>query len=80
VIVMPLLGIAKKKIGARLGSAAVSGEGAENILCAWTAAAVLAGLAANTGPGWWWADPAIALGLAALAAREGREAWNGGED
>lgn len=77
VIVMPLLGIAKKRIGARLGSAAVSGEGAENILCAWTAAAVLAGLAANTGLGWWWADPAIALGLAALAAREGREAWNG---
>ena len=48
-IVMPLLGTAKKKIGARLGSAAVSGEGTENILCAAAAAAVLAGLAANAG-------------------------------
>ena len=80
VIVMPLLGTAKKRIGARLGSAAVSGEGAENIVCAATAAAVLAGLAANSGLGWWWLDPAIALGIAVLAIREGREAWEGGED
>ncbi len=80
VIVMPLLGTAKKRIGARLGSAAVSGEGAENILCAATAAAVLAGMAANAGPGWWWLDPAIALGIAVLAIREGREAREGCED
>lgn len=80
VIVMPLLGTAKKRIGARLGSAAVSGEGAENILCALMAAAVLAGLTANTGLGWWWLDPAIALGIAGLAIREGREAWEGDED
>jgi divalent metal cation (Fe/Co/Zn/Cd) transporter len=79
-IVMPLLGTAKKKIGTRLGSAAVSGEGAENILCAATAAAVLAGLAANSGLGWWWLDPAIALGIAALAVKEGREALEGDED
>lgn len=79
-IVMPLLGTAKKKIGTRLGSAAVTGEGAENILCAATAAAVLAGLAANAGLGWWWLDPVIALGIAALAVREGREALEGDED
>jgi divalent metal cation (Fe/Co/Zn/Cd) transporter len=78
-IMMPLLGTAKKRIGARLGSAAVSGEGAENILCAATAAAVLAGLAANVGLGWWWLDPAIALAIAVLAVREGREALEGGE-
>jgi divalent metal cation (Fe/Co/Zn/Cd) transporter len=80
IIVMPLLGTAKKRIGTRLGSAAVCGEGAENILCAATATAVLAGLAASSGLGWWWADPAIALGLAALAVREGREALEGHED
>lgn len=79
-IVMPLLGIAKEKIGTRLGSAAVTGEGAENILCAATAAAVLAGLAANAGLRWWWPDPVIALGIAALAVREGRAALEGGED
>lgn len=79
-IVMPLLGTAKKKIGTRLGSAAVTGEGAENILCAATAAAVLAGLAANAGLGWWWLDPAIALGIAVLAIKEGRESLEGEGD
>ena len=78
-IVMPLLGTAKKRIGIQLGSAAVTSEGAENILCAATAAAVLAGLAANSGLGWWWLDPAIALGIAALAIKEGREALEGDE-
>ena len=78
-IVMPLLGTAKRRIGARLGSAAVSGEGAQNILCAWMAAAVLAGLAANTGFGWWWLDPAIGLGIAVSAVWEGAEAWRGGD-
>jgi divalent metal cation (Fe/Co/Zn/Cd) transporter len=80
VIVMPLLGTAKKRIGARIGSAAVSGEGAENMVCAATAAAVLAGLAANSGLGWWWLDPAIALGIAVLAIREGREALEDSEE
>ena len=76
---MPLLGIAKQRIGTRLGSAAVRGEGTENLICAYLAAAVLAGLLANTALGWWWADPAIALGIAAMAVREGRETWEGGE-
>lgn len=76
-IVMPLLGGAKKRLGARLGSAATSGEGAQNLLCAYLAAAVLAGLLANTLWGWWWLDPAVALGIAALAAWEGIQSWRG---
>jgi divalent metal cation (Fe/Co/Zn/Cd) transporter len=78
-IVMPLLGIAKRRIGTLLGSAAVRGEGTENLICAYLAAAVLAGLLANTALGWWWLDPAIALVIAAMALREGREAWEGEE-
>jgi hypothetical protein len=27
--------------------------------------------------GWWWADPATALGIAAVAFKEGRDAWRG---
>jgi divalent metal cation (Fe/Co/Zn/Cd) transporter len=27
--------------------------------------------------GWWWADPVAALGIAAIAAWEGVEAWRG---
>ena len=76
-VLMPGLGIAKKRLGARLGSGATAGEGEQNLLCAYMAAAVLAGLAANSLWGWWWLDPVVGLGVAALAVREGREAWRG---
>ncbi len=74
---MPLFGRAKQRIGAELGSAATAGEGAQNLLCAYMAAGVLVGLAANAAFGWWWLDAVIALGIAALAVREGLEAWKG---
>jgi hypothetical protein len=74
---MPLLGKAKQRIGQRLGSGATAGEGAQNMLCAYLAAGVLTGLAVNGAFGLWWADPAVALGIAALALNEGREAWRG---
>jgi len=77
IVVMPLLGRAKQRIGASLGSAATAGEGTQNMLCAYMAAGVLVGLLANTAFGVWWLDPAIALGIAALAVKEGREAWEG---
>lgn len=76
-IVMPVLGIAKRRLGARLGSAATAGEGTQNLLCAYLAAAVLTGLLANTLLGWWWLDPIVALGIAGLAVWEGIEAWRG---
>ena len=76
-VIMPILGRAKQRIGQQLGSAATAGEGAQNLLCAYMAAGVLVGLLANTLFEWWWLDPAIGLGIAALAVREGREAWDG---
>jgi divalent metal cation (Fe/Co/Zn/Cd) transporter len=77
IIVMPMLGGAKQRIGQRLGSGATAGEGTQNMLCAYLAAGVLTGLVLNTAFGWWWADPAVALAIAALAVREGRETWRG---
>jgi len=77
IIVMPLLGQAKHRIGRRLGSAATTGEGTQNLLCAYLAAGVLASLALNAALGLWWADPAVALGIAAIALHEGRETWHG---
>jgi divalent metal cation (Fe/Co/Zn/Cd) transporter len=75
---MPLLGRAKHKLGARLGSAATAGEGTQNYLCAAQAAAVLAGLAITSAwRGDWWIDPLIGLGIAAVAVREGAGAWRG---
>jgi divalent metal cation (Fe/Co/Zn/Cd) transporter len=77
IVVMPLLGRAKQRVGEHLGSGATTGEGAQNLLCAYMAAGVLVGLVANTTLGWWWLDPAIALAIAAIAVREGRETWAG---
>jgi len=74
---MPALGIAKRRLGAALGSGATAGEGGQNLLCAAQAGAVLLGLAATAALGWTWVDPVIALLLAAWAVREGREAWHG---
>jgi divalent metal cation (Fe/Co/Zn/Cd) transporter len=74
---MPALGIVKQRLGARLGSGATAGEGAQNLLCASLAAAVLAGLAANALWGWWWLDPIVGLAVAAVAVREGVVVWRG---
>lgn len=76
-ILEPGLGIAKRRVGARLGSSATAGEGAQNLLCAYLAIAVFAGLAANAIFGAWWLDGAVALGIAAWAIIEGRRAWAG---
>lgn len=77
VVLMPLLGIAKRRIGARMGSVATQGEGAQNLLCAYMAATLLVGLAGNALFGLWWLDPVAALAIAGLAVREGVEAWHG---
>jgi divalent metal cation (Fe/Co/Zn/Cd) transporter len=77
ILLMPLLGRAKERLGSRLGSASAAGEGAKNLLCAYLAAGVLVGLLANALFGLWWLDPVIALAIAGLALHEGREAWEG---
>ena len=73
----PALGIAKRRIGARLNSAATAGEGTQNLLCAYLAGAVLMGLLANTLLGIWWLDGVVALGISGWALIEGRRAWAG---
>jgi divalent metal cation (Fe/Co/Zn/Cd) transporter len=74
---MPLLALAKRRVGNRLGSAATVQEGVQNMVCAYLSVALLVGLLANALFSWWWADPAAALFIAAVAAREGRESWRG---
>lgn len=76
-VLMPLLGRAKLRLGQRLGSGATAGEGTQNMLCAALAAAVLVGLLGQTLFGAWWLDPLAALFVAAVAVREGLEAWRG---
>ena len=75
--VCPWLGRAKLRLGQQLRSSATASEGRQNLICAYLALAVLAGLLANTLLGVWWLDPLVALGIAALAIGEGRRAWRG---
>jgi divalent metal cation (Fe/Co/Zn/Cd) transporter len=77
IIFMPMLGIAKQRIADQLGSAATKGEGRQNMLCAYLAGALLVGLLGNAWFGAWWLDPAVGLLIAAVAVKEGREAWRG---
>jgi hypothetical protein len=77
VIGMPFLGLAKRRLADQLGSVATRGEGTQNLLCAYLAAAVLVGLLGNALLGLWWLDPATALVVAAVAVKEGRESWRG---
>jgi divalent metal cation (Fe/Co/Zn/Cd) transporter len=74
---MPLLAAAKRRVGRKLNSAATVSEAGQNMICAYLSVALLVGLLANALLGWWWADPAAALVIAALAAKEGIAAWRG---
>jgi divalent metal cation (Fe/Co/Zn/Cd) transporter len=74
---MPLLARAKRNVGQKLDSSATVKEGAQNMLCAYLSVALLVGLLLNAVAGWWWADPAAALVIAAVALKEGRASWRG---
>ena len=76
-LTMPPLAHAKARVARELRSSATRAEGRQNLICAYLAGALLVGLSANAALGWWWADPLTALVIAAVAAREGREAWRG---
>lgn len=78
-VVMPLLARAKRRVGERLGSRAVTADATETMLCVWLSAILLVGLGANAAFGWWWADPLAALGVVYVAAREGIEHWRAEE-
>jgi divalent metal cation (Fe/Co/Zn/Cd) transporter len=78
VVIMPVLGITKQRLGQALNSGATAGEGLQNLMCAGQAAAVLIGLAVTAAwPAAWPVDPAVALVIAVWSAWEGRQAWRG---
>jgi divalent metal cation (Fe/Co/Zn/Cd) transporter len=76
-VVMPVLAIAKRRVGRRMSSRTVVADSGQTMLCSYLSAILLVGLLANATMGWWWADPIAALAIAVLAVREGREAWRG---
>jgi divalent metal cation (Fe/Co/Zn/Cd) transporter len=77
VVVMPLLVWAKRRTGRELGSATVVADSTQTLLCTYLSAILLVGLGLNALFGWSWADPIAGLVIAAVAVREGVEAWKG---
>jgi divalent metal cation (Fe/Co/Zn/Cd) transporter len=80
VVVMPVLAVAKRRTGQQLSNRTLVADSAETAFCAFTAAAALLGVGLNAWLGWWWADPAAALIIAALAVKEGIECWENGDE
>lgn len=78
-VVMPSLAWAKRRVALAMGSVSLKADSNQTLLCAYLSAIVFVGLGANALAGWWWMDPLAALGVAAIAVREGWEAWRSGD-
>jgi divalent metal cation (Fe/Co/Zn/Cd) transporter len=76
-VVMPVLSLAQRRAGRELGSLSAVADSKQTLLCTYLSAILLVGLVLNGLWGWSWADPAAALGIAAIAVREGANAWRG---
>jgi divalent metal cation (Fe/Co/Zn/Cd) transporter len=76
-VVMPILSRAKKKIGYELRSAAMNADARQADFCMYLAAILLGGLLLNAALGWWWADPAAALIMVPIIAKEGLDGIRG---
>jgi predicted Co/Zn/Cd cation transporter (cation efflux family) len=76
-VVMPVLSYAQRRAGRELGSLSAVADSKQTLLCTYLSAVLLSGLVLNSVFGWSWADPLAALVIAAVAVREGIEAWRG---
>jgi len=76
-VIMPVLSFAQRSAGRELGSRSAVADSKQTLLCTYLSAILLAGLVVNGLWGWSWADPIAALGIAAIAVREGLNAWRG---
>jgi divalent metal cation (Fe/Co/Zn/Cd) transporter len=77
VVVMPFLSLAQRRAGRELGSASAVADSKQTLLCTYLSGVLLIGLLLNSLFGWSWADPVVAFVIAAVAVKEGREAWKG---
>jgi len=76
-LVMPFLSWAQRRTGRALGSHAVVADSTQTLLCTYLSAVLLVGLILNATLGWTWADAIAGLIIAAVAVKEGRQAWRG---
>lgn len=76
-VIMPVLSWLQRQAGRELGSRTAVADSKQTLLCTYLSAVLLVGLVLNSTLGWWWADAAAALVIAAIAIREGINAWRG---
>lgn len=76
-VVMPMLWWAQRRAGLELGSRSAVADAKQTLLCTYLSVVLLVGLALNGLFGWSLADPIAGLIIAAIAIREGLEAWEG---
>ena len=76
-VIMPVLSWLQRRAGRELGSRTAVADSKQTLLCTYLSAVLLAGLVLNSTLGWWWADAGAALVIAAIALREGINAWRG---
>ena len=76
-VIMPFLSWAQRRTGRALASNAVVADSTQTLLCTYLSGVLLVGLVLNATLGWSWADPIAGLVIAAVAIREGIEAWRG---
>ncbi|WP_034272269.1 cation transporter [Haloechinothrix halophila] len=76
-LIMPSLSLAQRRAGRELGSISAVADSKQTLLCAYLSGVLLVGLLLNSLFGWAWADPVVAIVIAVVAVREGREAWRG---
>nr|WP_246136631.1 cation transporter [Leekyejoonella antrihumi] len=76
-LLMPLLSYGQRRTGRELASRSAVADSKQTLLCTYLSAVLLVGLALNWLLGWSWADPVVALVIAAVALKEGRSALRG---
>lgn len=74
-LVMVPVALAQARVGRALGNPVLIAQSKETWLSNYLSVSLLIGLALNEAFGLWWADPIVALLLAAVALNEGRETW-----
>lgn len=76
-VVMPILANAKREVARSLGSRALEADSRQTDFCMYLSAILLVGLGLNATLGWWWADPAAALIMVPIIAKEGVDSLRG---
>ncbi len=76
-VVMPMLGRAKRRVAAGIGSGAMNSDSKQADFCTYLSAILLGGLLLNAVLGWWWADPVAGLVMVPIITKEGIDGIRG---